>query len=80
MKDTFTKLANPATLPTNQGTGCILSAGGNYLTVVHGASPIITIYKINDSTYEKIPIPRRTFRRWLGDLIVRAGEAYKAWN
>lgn len=33
--DTFTKLANPATLPTNAGYGVAFSADGAYMAVAH---------------------------------------------
>ena len=40
-----TKLANPATLPASTGIGTAFSPDGVYLSVAHGASPFITIYK-----------------------------------
>jgi hypothetical protein len=42
--DTFTKLANPATLPTGIGWGCAFDPTGTYLAVAHSGSPRITIY------------------------------------
>jgi hypothetical protein len=42
--DTFTKLANPATLPTGTGYGCAFDPTGTYLAVAHSLSPYITIY------------------------------------
>src|SRR5690606_37173140 len=43
--DTFTKLANPADLPTGNGNGTAFSPDSQYMSVAHDTSPYITIYK-----------------------------------
>jgi hypothetical protein len=55
--DTFTKLANPATLPPFIGYGTAFSTDGTYLSVVHKNGPFITIYKRDGDTFTKLPNP-----------------------
>lgn len=55
--DTWTKLGNPAVLPTGITTGCSLDWDGNYLAVSHYTTPFITIYKRSDSTFTKLDDP-----------------------
>ena len=55
--DTFTKLASPATLPTNVGYGVAFSADGTYMAVVHGGYPFVTIYKRSGDTFTKLANP-----------------------
>jgi DNA-binding beta-propeller fold protein YncE len=52
-----TKLANPATLPTDNGWGCAFDPTGTYLAVAHAASPYITIYKRSGDTFTKLANP-----------------------
>ncbi len=46
---TWTKLANPSTLPSNAATGCAFSPDGTLLAVAHSSSPYLTVY--NTSTW-----------------------------
>jgi len=55
--DTFTKLANPATLPPNVGYGTAFSPDGTYLAVSHTTTPFITIYKRSGDTFTKVADP-----------------------
>ena len=52
-----TKLANPATLPTDIGRGVSWSADGTYMSVAHSVSPFITIYKRSGDTFTKLANP-----------------------
>lgn len=54
---TFTKLANPATLPAGNGSDATLSADGNYLAVAHSNSPFVTIYSRSGDTFTKLNDP-----------------------
>ncbi len=54
---TPTKLANPATLPTGNGTNTAWSPDGVYVTISHVASPYITIYKRSGDTFTKLADP-----------------------
>ena len=55
--DTFTKLANPATLPPSTGNGVAFSADGTYMAVAHATSPFVTIYKRSGDTFTKLANP-----------------------
>ena len=55
--DTFTKLANPAALPSNIARGVAFSADGMYMAVAHDASLYITIYKRSGDTFTKLANP-----------------------
>lgn len=55
--DTFTKLANPATLPTGHSYGAAFDPTGTYLAVGHSASPYLTIYKRSGDTFTKLANP-----------------------
>ena len=55
--DTFTKLANPASLPTGNGYPNQFSSDGTYLAVGHGTTPFITIYKRSGDTFTKLANP-----------------------
>ena len=55
--DTFTKLANPATLPTGEASGVAFSQDGLYLFVSLRASPYIFIYKRSGDTFTKLANP-----------------------
>lgn len=55
--DTFTKLANPAALPTSIGTGAAFTSDGVYLAVSHYTSPFVTIYKRSGDTFTKLANP-----------------------
>jgi 6-phosphogluconolactonase (cycloisomerase 2 family) len=54
--DTFTKLANPSTVPTYIN-GAAFSPDGNYLSVAHFYSPFVTIYKRDGDTFTKLSNP-----------------------
>jgi len=54
---TFTKLADPSTLPTGAGYGCAFDPTGTYLAVAHFTSPLITIYKRDGNTFTKLANP-----------------------
>jgi len=55
--DTFTKLADPATLPPNTGRGVAFSSDDTYMAVGHNTSPFITIYKRSGDTFTKLADP-----------------------
>ena len=55
--DTFTKLADPAILPTNIGVGVNFSIDNLYLAVGFTASPHIHIYKRSGDTFTKLADP-----------------------
>ena len=55
--DTFTKLANPATLPAGSAQGVAWSSDGTYMSVTHATSPFITIYKRSGDTFTKLANP-----------------------
>jgi lipopolysaccharide export system protein LptC len=55
--DTFTKLANPATLPASTGNGVAFSSDDTYMAVAHSTSPFITIYKRSGDTFTKLADP-----------------------
>ena len=55
--DTFTKLADPATLPTGAGNAIAFSSDGTYLAVAHTGSPFLTIYKRSGDTFTKLANP-----------------------
>ena len=55
--DTFTKLADPATLPNGNGQSCHFSSDGTYLAVGHASFPFITIYKRSGDTFTKLADP-----------------------
>jgi WD40 repeat protein len=55
--DTFTKLADPATLPTGLSTGVAFSGDDLYMAVGHYAAPYITIYKRSNDTFTKLANP-----------------------
>jgi len=55
--DTFTKLANPASLPAGDGQGVAFSADGVYMSVAHSTSPFVTIYKRDGDTFTKLADP-----------------------
>lgn len=44
IKGVWTKIANPATLPTGSAEGVAFSKTGQYLAVTHSAAPRLTIY------------------------------------
>jgi 6-phosphogluconolactonase (cycloisomerase 2 family) len=66
--DTFTKLANPVTLPTGTGYDTAFSPDGLYMTVSHATSPSITIYKIDRAT--------DTFTKLANPATLPAGQGY----
>ena len=51
------KLANPAPLPAGSGTGCAFSPDGVYLSVSHGTTPFVTIYKRAGDVFTKLANP-----------------------
>jgi 6-phosphogluconolactonase (cycloisomerase 2 family) len=55
--DTFTKLTNPAALPTNHPTGVAFSGDDTYMAVAHFNSPHVTIYKRSGDTFTKLADP-----------------------
>jgi 6-phosphogluconolactonase (cycloisomerase 2 family) len=55
--DTFTKLANPAALPTGNSNGVAFSSDDTYMAVAHSTSPFITIYKRDGDTFTKLADP-----------------------
>ena len=57
MVNSFTKLENPATLPTGTGNGVTYSNDGNYMAVALGVSPYLIIYKRVGDTFTKLASP-----------------------
>ena len=55
--DTFTKLANPAGLPTGITYGVSFSADSNFLCVAHASSPFMTTYSRAGDTFTKLANP-----------------------
>jgi len=55
--DTFTKLADPSTLPTTPARAAAFSSDGTYLAVAHSISPFINIYKRSGDTFTKLADP-----------------------
>ena len=55
--DSFTKLSDPATLPTNSGRPAAFSPDGTYLAIPHITSPFVTIYKRAGDTFTKLSDP-----------------------
>jgi len=55
--DTVTKLTDPATPPTNVGSGVAFSENNDYMSVAHSGSPFITIYKRSADTFTKLTDP-----------------------
>jgi hypothetical protein len=55
--DTFTKLANPAVLPTSAGYGVAFSPDGVYMSVVHSTTPFVTVYRRSGDTFTKLTNP-----------------------
>jgi hypothetical protein len=56
--DTFTKLADPSSLPTGDGRGVAFSSVGiDYLAVAHDTSPYVTIYPRIDLAPLMIKVP-----------------------
>src|SRR5659263_298366 len=53
----FTKLANPAILPTSNGQSVAFSKDGNYMAVANTVTPFITIYKRAGDTFTKLANP-----------------------
>lgn len=53
----FTKLTNPAILPTGAGNGCAFSPDGKYVAVAHATSPFITIYSFSGGVLTKLANP-----------------------
>ena len=57
VKLTFTKLTNPATLPTGTGRGAVFDSTNTYLAIAHGTTPFVTIYKRSGDTFTKLADP-----------------------
>lgn len=55
--DSYTKLANPDTLPTGGVNGLEFSPNGDYLAVAHATAPYLTIYKRNGDAFTKLSNP-----------------------
>jgi 6-phosphogluconolactonase (cycloisomerase 2 family) len=55
--NTFTKLSNPATLPSNAGNTVSWSPDSTYMSVGISASPWIIIYKRSGDTFTKLTNP-----------------------
>ena len=55
--DTFTKLADPATLPSGTPIGVAFSSDDTYMVAAHVTSPFITIYKRSGDTFTKLADP-----------------------
>lgn len=53
----FSKIADPSTLPAARGLGCAWSSSGTYLAVVHDNSPFVTIYQRSGSVLTKLSDP-----------------------
>ncbi len=54
---TFTKLADPSTIPNNVAYGVAWSPDGKFLAVGEGSSPYMIIYSISGITFTKVTDP-----------------------
>jgi len=54
---TFTKLANPAVLPPDDGNGAAWDSSGTYLAIAHDTSPYVTVYERSGTTFTKLANP-----------------------
>jgi hypothetical protein len=55
--DTFTKTANPATLPTGLVNGIQFNSSASSVALAHNTTPFVTIYNISGVTFTKITNP-----------------------
>lgn len=58
--NSFTKLADPASPPTNDGQGVAFSADNTYLAIAWGGAPYLHIYKKSGDTFTKLDDPGTT--------------------
>lgn len=54
---TFTKIANPATLPAGIGADLDYSPDDGFLAVGHFVSPFVSVYSVSGETYTKLSNP-----------------------
>jgi Tol biopolymer transport system component len=54
---TFTKLDDPASLPTSIVRGSTWSPDGKYLSLAHNGSPYVTVYERDDTTFTRLADP-----------------------
>lgn len=71
VKDTFTKLSDPASLPAGSANGCSWSPNGEFLVVTHATTPFMTIYQRSGSTFTKLSDPA---------TLPAAGAFNSAWS
>lgn len=74
----FTRLANPATLPTGWVKDIRFSASGEYLAAIHDTTPFLTIYKRSGDTFTKLANPATLPPYTGGDLAWGANDTYLA--
>lgn len=55
--ETFTRIANPATLPPALARGVSVSHDGSLVAVCHNTSPFFSVYSFNGSTLTKLANP-----------------------
>lgn len=55
--NTFTAVANPATLPAGLGKSCAWSPDGTFLAVGHATTPFLSIYSFSGTTLTKLSDP-----------------------
>lgn len=54
---TFTKLNDPATLPSGAGRGAAFSPDGSLFAIAHTTTPFVTVYDIQGNTFTKLASP-----------------------
>ena len=52
--NTFTKLSDPTTLPTDAVFGTAWSSNGEFLATAHVSAPFVTIYQRTGNTFDKL--------------------------
>jgi parallel beta-helix repeat protein len=58
--DTFTKLPDPADLPTDRGRGTAFSPDGKYISLAHMGAPYVSIYELDSATNTLTKLPNPT--------------------
>jgi WD40 repeat protein len=76
--DTFTKLPDPAVLPSPSGGVPVFSSDDTYLAVGQGNSPYIIIYKRSGETFTKLPDPASLPSSGVSGVAFSSDDTYMA--
>jgi len=76
--DTFTKLANPATLPTALGWGVAFSSDDTYMAVGFNDTPFFFIYKRDGDVFTKLADPASLPTGPAHDIVFSSDSTYMA--